>query len=81
MTTNEYRPSYTALVAALRDEFTYDDLVEVRGALLSLDGPDDTLRQALTDAGDPSYDPGDRAHPAVRDYFARTGVALSGSDA
>lgn len=72
--TTPYRPSYTALVAALRTEF--DPL-----ALESLDhqmrehrtnhSSLGVLSQAVHDANDVTYDPGEPAHPAVREWFTK----------
>ncbi|WP_341720000.1 hypothetical protein QQG74_09945 [Micromonospora sp. FIMYZ51] len=67
-------PSYVALVAALRSEFNplaleamKIQLAEHRNHRSSVG----TLVQAITDAGDVSYDAGESVHPAVRAFLYR----------
>lgn len=66
------RPSYVALVAALRSEFNpmalealRVQLAEHRYATSSLG----VLVQAVIDAGDVTYDPGNDVHPAVHSFL------------
>ncbi|MGK5682427.1 hypothetical protein [Actinoplanes sp. URMC 104] len=74
-----YQPSYTSLVAALRAQFPADDLRTLHLKFLlwkamegegAVNDAQETLHGAVVDALNPEYDPGEDAHPAVRDWFA-----------
>jgi len=83
-----YRPSYVSLVAALRAEFDSRELAAISAEMtragsgieashrLPLPGAWDTLNSAIRDASDSAYDPGENAHPGVREHFSRTGGGL-----
>lgn len=78
----DYSPSYTSLVEALRAEFTPAGITDLQDTLIASVSPAGrsaataVLHRALRDAADPSYEPGDNAHPAVREHFERTGKAI-----
>ncbi|TCB97556.1 hypothetical protein E0H26_11600 [Micromonospora zingiberis] len=66
------RPSYVALVAALRSEFSPRALEALKIQLaeyLHHRSSISTLTQAVIDAGSVTYNPGDDVHPAVRGWF------------
>lgn len=68
------RPSYVALVAALRSEFDAAALESLRIQLAQHTRNQSslgTLAQAVIDAGNIHYDAGEAVHPAVRAYLAR----------
>jgi hypothetical protein len=74
----DYDPTYTSLVASLRSAFDKADLTALadkfqlwqrtEGDTTRL-APMDVLAMAAKSAADPSFDPGEDAHPAVREHF------------
>lgn len=68
-----HQPSYTSLVAALRAEFTPDGIDGIAAALDSATtgrtAATAVLSRAARDAADPDFDPGENAHPALREWF------------
>lgn len=73
-TPHGHRPSYVALVAALRAEFgqpaleaIWIQMREHRYNTTSLG----VLAQAVHDANDVAYDAGELVHPAVKEWLAR----------
>ncbi|TDB84490.1 hypothetical protein E1091_17475 [Micromonospora fluostatini] len=66
------QPSYVALVAALRSEFSPMALEALRIQLAEhryVTSSISVLVQAVIDAGDLTFDPGDGVHPAVRKFL------------
>lgn len=73
MSTN-HRPSYVALVAALRAEFNDTQLEVLRIKMRPYryeTNSISTLFQAVHDAGDVNYDAGESVHPAVKSWLTR----------
>lgn len=72
----KHRPSYVSLVAALRSEFNDLQLEALKIQLehnrysRSSRSSLGVLWQAIHDAHDVTYDPGENVHPAVREWFA-----------